>query len=183
MGSKYIKKQNVSISLQKWHLNTKYKELIIRDNSYKRFDMDFIIKSSISDSEYIIKIKQDGITKIPKVYVISPILKSYSNESIPHTYGMQKINGKEYLQICPFYPAEDWNKNMIIADTVLLWSIEWFYFYEIWLVSGKWCGRWKTSKNKEKIGEIHLECSPISYILSNFLCFIFNFFFSQNNRI
>ena len=40
-----------------------------------------------------------------------------------------KVNGKEYLQICPFYPSEDWNNKMIIADTVLLWSIEWFYFY------------------------------------------------------
>lgn len=149
MGNKFpkTKKRYTTIPIQKWHLLAKYKRLLVKDNSNKRLDMDFRIKSSNSSSEYVIKIKQETVYSIPKVFVLCPKLKTYSNKSIPHTYGMQKIKGKEYLQICPFYPEEDWNNTMIIADTVLLWSIEWFYFYEIWLVSGKWCGRWQTSRN------------------------------------
>ena len=87
-------------------------------------------------NEYIIKIKQETMLKTPKVFVLSPELETRPNETIPHTYGIYKIKGKEYLQICPFYPKEDWDSKMIIADTVFLWTIEWFYFYEIWLIHG-----------------------------------------------
>lgn len=132
--------------MQKWHILTKYNKLVIKDNSNKKIDMDFCIKSSNSNNEYIIKIIQETIFAIPEIFVINPNLKTYEDEAIPHTYGMKKIKGKKYLQICPFYPKEDWNNAMIIADTVLLWSIEWLFFYEIWLVSGQWCGRWQTSR-------------------------------------
>ncbi len=144
MGNKFqkAKKRYITIPMQKWHLVTKYRKNLIKDNSNKKIDMDFLIKSSNCNSEYIIKIKQEKIYNTPKIFVLSPELEKYANEPIPHTYGMKRIKGKEYLQICPFYPEDDWNETMIIADTVLLWSIEWFYFYEIWLVSGKWCGRW-----------------------------------------
>ena len=40
------------------------------------------------------------------------------------------------------------DSKMIIADTVFLWTIKWFYFYEIWLISGQWCGRRQTSSRK-----------------------------------
>lgn len=133
--------------MQKWHLRIKYKELLIKDNSNKKLDMDFFIKSSTTNNEYIVKIQQEKMLEVPKVFVLFPKLETRSNEKIPHTYGMHKINGKDYLQLCPFYPKEDWNSKMIIADTVFLWTAEWFYFYEIWLVSGKWCGRRKTSRS------------------------------------
>lgn len=29
---------------------------------------------------------------------------------------------------------------MLIADTYIPWAIEWLYYYEIWLVTGEWCG-------------------------------------------
>ena len=152
MGSKFPKntKKYATIPMQKYNLLIKHKKLLIKDNSNKRLDMDFLIKSSNSSNEYIIKIKYDNIFDTSKLFLLSPKLDVRPNETIPHTYGMKKVNGKEYLQICPFYPSEDWNNKMIIADTVLLWSIEWFYFYEIWFVSGVWCGRRKTSRKWKK---------------------------------
>lgn len=48
------------------HLLTKYKKLIVKDNSNKRLDMDFRIKSSNSNSEYIIKIKQETLYSTSK---------------------------------------------------------------------------------------------------------------------
>jgi hypothetical protein len=29
---------------------------------------------------------------------------------------------------------------MSIADTVLPWTTEWLYHYEIWLITGEWTG-------------------------------------------
>ena len=148
LGNKFQKNNRIyaTIPIQKWHLLIKYKRLLIKDNSNRRLDMDFLIKSSNTSNEYIIKIKQETMLKTPKVFVLSPELETRPNETIPHTYGIYKIKGKEYLQICPFYPKEDWDSKMIIADTVFLWTIEWFYFYEIWLISGQWSGRRKTSR-------------------------------------
>lgn len=151
MGSKFPKGKKVytTIPIQKYNLLMKYRNLLVRDNSNKKLDMDFLIKSSNCNNEYIIKIKYDNIYDIPKVFVLSPELNTRPNEAIPHTYGMHKVYGKEYLQICPFYPKEDWCNKLIIADTVLLWSIEWFYFYELWLVSGIWSGRRDTSRTRK----------------------------------
>lgn len=151
MAKKFPKsrKINVTIPIQKCHLLIRYKNLLIKDNSSRKLDMDFLIKSSFSNNEYIIKIKYNTTFDIPKVFLLNESLHTYYNDNIPHIYGYKRINGKEYVQLCPFYPEEDWNNKMIIANTVFLWTIEWLYFFEIWSVSGKWCGRRTTSKRSK----------------------------------
>lgn len=147
MGAKFPKsrKTNISIPMQKCYLLIKYKKLLIKDNSSRKIDMDFLIKSTNTNMEYTIKIKYDSIYDIPKVFLLNHNLPTNIDESIPHIYGSHKIKEKEYLRLCPFYPKEDWDNKLIIANTVFLWAIEWIYFYEIWAVSGQWCGRWNTS--------------------------------------
>ncbi len=142
------KKVNIPIPIQKYYLLTRYKNILIKDNSTRKIDMDFLIKSSLGTSEYIIKIKYDTIYDIPRVFLLNENLPIYQNEKIPHIYGYKKINGKDYVRLCTFLPKEDWNNKLIIANTVFLWTIEWIYFFEIWSVSGKWCGRRHTPFGK-----------------------------------
>lgn len=148
MGAKFPKprKTSISIPMQKCHLLTKYRKLLIKDNSSRKIDMDFLIKSTNTNMEYTIKLKYDSIYDIPKVFLLNHNLPTNIDESIPHIYGTPKIKGKEYLRLCPFYPNEDWDNKLLISNTVFLWAIEWIYFYEIWAVSGQWCGRWNTSR-------------------------------------
>ncbi len=147
MGAKFPKsrKTSISIPMQKCYLLIKYKKLLIKDNSSRKIDMDFLIKSTNTNMEYTIKIKYDSICDVPKVFLLNHHLPIYE-ETIPHIYGTRKIKSKEYLILCPFHPKTDWDNKLIIANTVFLWAIEWIYFYEIWAVSGQWCGRWNTSR-------------------------------------
>ena len=54
-------------------------------------------------------------------------------------YGIKKINGNEYINLCLYYPGE-WNSTMNISDTIIPWISEWLYYFEFWSITGKWCG-------------------------------------------
>lgn len=152
MGNKFPKSKStvVSIPMQKYYLITKYRKILLKDNSSKRIDMDFLIKSTNTNMEYTIKIKYDNLYKMPNVFLLKDNLPTRLDENIPHIYGTSTIRGKEYLKLCTFYPGEDWNNKMILATTVFLWAIEWIYFYELWIVSGQWCGRRNPSRRRKK---------------------------------
>ena len=32
----------------------------------------------------------------------------------------------------------DWNSNMLLAESIVPWAMEWAIYYEIWLVTGVW---------------------------------------------
>lgn len=151
MGNKYPKPKKTSIKLpiQKLYLMNRYKNILIKDNSSRKIDMDFLIQSTFSSNKYIIKIKYNTIYDTPNVFLLNQNLPTDNKNDIPHIYGIKKICGKEYINLCTFYPKEDWNNSMLIANTVFLWAVEWLYFYEIWCVSGNWCRRGDTSRGEK----------------------------------
>jgi hypothetical protein len=62
--------------------------------------------------------------------------------------------------LCLFYPKESpWQRDMLIATTILPWTALWLYYYELWLDTGKWLGpsshtsdlnlqEWSTNSNE-----------------------------------
>lgn len=38
------------------------------------------------------------------------------------------------------YHNKEWNYNKELAKSIIPWICEWLYFYEVWLVTHKWCG-------------------------------------------
>jgi hypothetical protein len=88
--------------------------------------------SAISES-YKIKICY-SLNKVPRVWVISPeLVKGPNGEKIPHIYSKNEL--------CLYYPKYwEWNKNMVIAETILPWSSLWLYYYELWHATGQWLG-------------------------------------------
>jgi len=68
----------------------------------------------------------------PVVEVISPELKGRPGERIPHTFPGKKL--------C-LHLHEEWDAaNTIIATTVVKWAALWLFFYEAWVITGKWEG-------------------------------------------
>lgn len=61
----------------------------------------------------------------PKVYVLSPPLARPPK----HVY--------RGGHLCLYYRHE-WSSDMSFADTIIPWTSEWLYFYELWQVCGKW---------------------------------------------
>lgn len=85
----------------------------------------------------------------PQAFIISPkpLPLAEGAEKLPHTY--KYSNGKQ--ELCLFLPsAGEWNSSMHIAHTIVHWAVQWMYYYEIWMTTGKWMGgghgNWDSNK-------------------------------------
>ncbi|MBI3520517.1 MAG: hypothetical protein HY062_14360 [Bacteroidetes bacterium] len=77
------------------------------------------------------------LTESPKVYVVDPkpLLLAEGKQGLPHCYDQKK------QRLCLYYPKyKEWDKTMLLTATVIPWTFEWLYHYEIWLGTGEWHG-------------------------------------------
>lgn len=64
-----------------------------------------------------------------------PLALAKGATKLPHTYDSKKQH------LCLFNPhCGEWNSTMLIANTIVHWAIEWLYYYENWVYTGKWLG-------------------------------------------
>ncbi|GEM50036.1 hypothetical protein DC3_56710 [Deinococcus cellulosilyticus NBRC 106333 = KACC 11606] len=69
----------------------------------------------------------------PEVHVLSPTLQHRDGVPPPHLYR----NGA----LCLFYPPSgEWTPQQALATTLIPWTVDWLFYYEIWLVTGTWEG-------------------------------------------
>lgn len=80
---------------------------------------------------YTIQISWDGRSRRPVVRILHPRLTPPEGKHLPHVFADD--------QPCLHFPDE-WDPEMLIADTIIPWTSEWLYFYELWLVTGDWQG-------------------------------------------
>ena len=100
------------------------------------FTWIFNVRPTELSDEYILKVDYNE-THFPKVYVLSPKPLPLANgaSKLPHTYDTRK------QRLCLFHPRNgEWNSSMLIANTIIHWAIEWLYYYENWVYTGKWFG-------------------------------------------
>lgn len=94
------------------------------------------LRSSPLGDLYKIKIVFE-IRKKPEVFVVEPEKLKMANGKfkLPHVYDNTK------QKLCLFYPDDkEWNTSKMIASTIVPWTIEWLYHYELWVILGKWMG-------------------------------------------
>ena len=91
------------------------------------------LQPSATSEAYTIMI-QYSLPDVPRVWVISPELIDRSDgQKIPHVY-----SGK---RLCLYLPGSgEWQKTMLIAETVVPWASLWLYYYEVWHATGEWLG-------------------------------------------
>lgn len=80
--------------------------------------------------EYTITVTYSQRTR-PRVVVVDPALRSVTDGDIPHLYRDGSI--------C-LHDTHQWNSSMLLVDTVIPWTSEWLYFYELWAATGTWFG-------------------------------------------
>lgn len=69
----------------------------------------------------------------PKVRVVEPMLKERDGEELPHVYSDGSL--------CLFYPsAGEFTRDRFLIHTVVPWTSEWLFHYELWHVTGEWLG-------------------------------------------
>lgn len=81
---------------------------------------------------YKVQIKYT-LKKRPDILVLKPKLVIPEGESLPHTYPGECL--------CLYYPGiGEWRSDMLLVKIIVPWISEWLLNYEIWLVTGTWCG-------------------------------------------
>lgn len=81
--------------------------------------------------EYEFKIIYEG-TSSPDVFVVRPQIE-YNDEI--HLFPKNK-------SLCLYHPETDdflWDfRKHNLFDTIIPWTLEWFVYYELYLITGKW---------------------------------------------
>lgn len=93
----------------------------------------------------------------PQVHVLSPSISELAagHGRVPHLY-----EHKHPVKLCLYLPrTREWGPEMSLAQTMVPWSIDWLFYFEVWLATGKWSGggehpreskRPNKQKNREK---------------------------------
>lgn len=95
------------------------------------------IKPTEFSPEYPILIKYHDKKEV-EVWVTG-YLKKMDDPNFPHHYGFDKK--KERVNICLYLPKNnEWNSSYFLTETIIPWTSEWLFFYELWLGTGEWYG-------------------------------------------
>jgi len=141
MSSKYFRSN--SNSTLKGLLSAEQLKMIKADfpdvqvvkNTWNSFHVVLVIQpTAISEKYHLMVIYEQN--RWVKVFVINKKLKIAANRSkLPHVYDSKK------QQLCLYSPIKkEWNGFNYIVDTIIPWASEWLYYYELWLMEGKWYG-------------------------------------------
>ena len=84
----------------------------------------------------MLKIMPDG--KSPDLLVLEPDLWMLSGgRKPPHIYP----HVGRGTELCLWLPgAGDWTPQLKLGETIIAWTAEWLYYFEVWLATGKWEG-------------------------------------------
>lgn len=67
----------------------------------------------------------------PRVDVLEPLLDPGHRVALPHVYDSDRL--------CLYTPGE-WNPTMWVSRTILPWTSEWLFHYEVWRTTDRWVG-------------------------------------------
>ncbi len=115
-----------NLALQDYWINKLFPQFILHQDQHQRYWIG-TLTSTHKHQVYTIKI--DYNQESPKVFITHPQILNNS----PHTYADNSL--------CLHYPPDhSFREDKFIAKTILPWTCEWLYFYEIWKETGVWWG-------------------------------------------
>ncbi len=99
------------------------------------FEIALKIQPTICSKVYEIKItfeKYEGV----KIYVINEVLKVAKNrKKLPHVYSHTD------QRLCLYSVSnKEWTREKLIVSTIIPWTSDWLFYYELWLPNGEWFG-------------------------------------------
>lgn len=125
------KQKSISLSLQQAGLHRLFPESSAWIRRSELTWVGAITPSSLSHT-YRVRLRYK-LTGSPEVEVLDPILQKRGSDIPPHLYPGEKL--------CLYLPGiGEWNKTMMLGETIIPWTSEWLLNYEVWIATGKWCG-------------------------------------------
>lgn len=132
----YLRKKPFSLALQLYKLRKIYPGAIsyITKNGILYFKC--LIRPTPLSRSYPISLKYK-IGKTIEIWLSDISLELLERDSFPHYFTKDKERHRARLCL---YRYSEFNSKKWIADTIIPWTVEWLFFYEIWLATGKWQG-------------------------------------------
>lgn len=109
--------------------------------SAQRLEWTGVLTPTSFSRDYMVKLSyREG--RRPRVTVVDPALRCDLDGAIPHLYRDGTI--------C-LHDSHQWKPTMLFIDTLVPWSSEWLYYYELWVATGTWYGD----------GNVPVELAPV----------------------
>jgi hypothetical protein len=130
-----IMNKPISIAVQELHLKKVFPNSVVKTSRNAFLTWLGVLTPSSLSIGYRIFLKYDKYKDI-SVYILDPKLVLAKGEKfLPHVYSTQE------QKICLFYRrANEWDSSMLLTNTIIPWTSEWLYHYEIWAGTGVWNG-------------------------------------------
>ena len=135
MANKYFKIKKLTLAKQGALLKAKYPESTVWLKNNSLIWYGEIRPTPISRLYKIKVICERG--KQPKVILYGKHIEGIERDDFPHRY--HKDLERQEVQLC-LNMTYEFNYSLRIIDTIIPWTQEWLYFYEIWLTIGVWKG-------------------------------------------
>jgi hypothetical protein len=130
------KSKPIPITLQAINIKIMFPETRVNNLHDSQLSWTHTITPSPLGGDYKIKLVYH-LTEQPKVYVLEPmpLALAKGKSKLEHCYD-QKLQ-----KLCLHYPEYyEWRNTMLITETIIPWTYDWLYHYEIWLGTGEWTG-------------------------------------------
>lgn len=135
--SRYFKTPRLSLLQQKVALCSTYKDAHCSiDKKKSQLFWSGKIRPSPLSKEYVVVLFYH-LGESPKVWVVGNELEQLDNPNFPHKFRIDCEN--KMVRICLYRYAE-FNSSKFLSNTIIPWTVEWLYFYELWLATGEWLG-------------------------------------------
>lgn len=145
MGNKkYMKAPRISLVKQCLHLKREYPESYCYMRRGRLLWWGELKPTPLSKT-YKIRIECYDFYQRPKVILYGDQIDGIERSDFPHHFEIDRE--KPEVVLCLHMPYE-YDFRSWIADTIIPWTQEWLYFYEIWLATGEWCGGGHVPKTK-----------------------------------
>lgn len=85
-----------------------------------------------------------------KVFVLNPdpLALAPGKSKLPHVYSTQR------QELCLYYPKwREWHPGKLYVHTLVPWTSEWLFHYEIWVGTGEWHGGGIDHENFAEYGQ------------------------------
>ncbi len=144
MNSK--KSPPMTIPIQSFHLKAAFPESRTTMNERNRLVWTGKLQPTPLSSVYTVQIIYKLGDK-PQVRVLEPKLVSPEGVRLPHVFTGNLL--------CLYRSKYgEWNSTMSLATSIVSWTSLWLSHYEVWRVTGTWCGRKQEHPGIEKTREI-----------------------------
>lgn len=133
--NKIFRKRNQRLTNAQQHqrIKTLHPQFSCKVFSHRKVSWVGTIQPTEISYTYDVRIIYESF-KRPKIQIIRPKLNLPNGKiKLPHVYIKDEL--------CLYYPKYgEWNSQKYIAETIIPWISLWLFYYEGWLMTGKWFG-------------------------------------------